>query len=610
MFTMLKRKLNGVLLKPYNKLFVTRTFFRLNNTYCSKSELSFVPIRVNNCVGDDSNSSTAASANLIAELNSNMLRVLDTGNDELLYDLLGHINDKHDSFTGEDFLRLFIVLRECLKLNNRLRLADPVVDFLNAMDTACYNRYHSFDKEMRLKLALILGDIQTNIKFQFFYKVVRHLCSKFNKLQNSYCLDCLQLLHLYKWYRSKYVNLYLIEEKLNSCFDEFNEQQVVSFLILFTKRNDYVFINVDLVKKLINFLPVASDSNTVIYLLDVLASNWTSINEKLLLEIRGFVNENNKNYNHDINFFIRVAHLYRKLNYYDKDILNYLALAYKQNIQTINIAQIEHVIELLTYWNVMLDDYEIYRETLNEIRSEHRVVDGSAHTKRLLQIVAHISSINVYDYDILNQALSVEYLRAVYKNRRITRCSIPWYILMLNANVRLDCPDYDGSKLEDDLTESWAKVKQEYFSTVTLSNSLSKLYVATLLDVKSYLDRLFDKTIETEHYTRVCYTLPHLMLPDLVFALNCDKIPQTLIFDSDVNWILRPLKCNTRCYYAITLVNGYDDGHDFLAGCNITKKRQLPKLGYKMILLYTRSWHTLDDSQKLQLVKNKIDQIE
>ncbi|XP_050428140.1 FAST kinase domain-containing protein 5, mitochondrial [Adelges cooleyi] len=474
--------------------------------------------------------------------------------------------------------------------------------FWSVFDKQCIERY----KNWSLNKTLLFMDHWYNARMSklsnFVWLGVRKLGRRPSRLTPKQLVQMMFYANTSRKFIST-LPMYDIEHELNSYFDDFNVKELGIIALGFFKTQTPIR-NPDIIEKMYSSV----------------LSNMSQINSVELAAFLKIFRYCSKPINHismrklmnvlvdQIDYVnllccVHMALLGTNLLMKHDELLNKVSQRLVNEVSKTRIKDLERVTLALTMLNHNPKTNPcIFDVVVKELRN-NRETEIDNYCRPYVFTLSYLATNNVYPYDCISKALSVEFLHKCF-GKKLNRFNITRDVLSLSNSLLIECPDYTGPFLPDKLTESCNNHLAWHIPTSDNSNRLTYTDKFILKLHRELICLFID-----ESFLHICYPLPHHSKPDMLFCINEEGqpiiIPKTMKNKTVFHDFTKPPSLGK--WFAVVslgrnalLLNSTEP-----TGLTLCKLRQLKKIGYEPII-FTYKEFTNINADAHQIVREKL----
>lgn len=133
------------------------------------------------------------------------------------------------------------------------------------------------------------------------------------------------------------------------------------------------------------------------------------------------------------------------------------------NVQKVRLKDMERLLVALTMFNYdPKTKPDIYDTIFKELHSERRRKEIFLHPRTLLTTLQLFTMRKMYSHELMNELLDMDKIIELYgKQPKV----VPINLLYLDVGIDIDCPDYNGKRLNQDFRRRALKWHVAYFPT-------------------------------------------------------------------------------------------------------------------------------------------------
>ncbi|XP_018561689.1 FAST kinase domain-containing protein 5, mitochondrial [Anoplophora glabripennis] len=270
------------------------------------------------------------------------------------------------------------------------------------------------------------------------------------------------------------------------------------------------------------------------------------------------------------------------------------------DLQKVRLKDIERLLNVLSmfYFDPKTEP-DIFKVAHAELHREERLAELVQYPRCLACALNYLSIKNIYSYEFMNKVLDLEYINDTYGKG--ARC-LPRELLLLDASVDIECPDYKGNRLPPELRRKATKWVIEYIPSNDQPKKITaadQLFLDVIDTVKDIVKN--DSAIKIEHI------MPHFSRADIILCREkkSGKFVPPCGFESYVlGDVMFPYKNESLEWYAISILGWNNTIRDSTLplGNMIMKKRQLEKMGYVSIFVIWSEFLSLPKESRVEYI--------
>lgn len=111
--------------------------------------------------------------------------------------------------------------------------------------------------------------------------------------------------------------------------------------------------------------------------------------------------------------------------------------------EKLRLKEIERLLLATTMFDFQSETHpDFYKRCLEEIKKERRRAERAKYSRCVPCALNYLTIRKIYDYELMNQVLDPDFFVITYG-----RNSLPRELMVLDYNIEIDCPDYNGNRL-------------------------------------------------------------------------------------------------------------------------------------------------------------------